>query len=189
MNRLTPRIRRVALATLIVLALLVLPSIQIIESIRSGRSTAIQLLNAERIAGALRSRLSSADLQSAETSTDLFNRLLREGAVTESMFYTPGFGPLKRRTNGDGTLQPEENCFALVVGLPEKPDAGTPVLLWDPKLRKDKPPRRRWSRPSRWLVVDSAGKAAMVRLDAVQEWGRTNDFLPSLPGEQRLLRP
>lgn len=189
MNRLTPRIRQMSLAVLIATALLVLPSIQILQSIHSGRSTSVQLLHAERIAAALRAGIKSADLQSAQSSTEIFNRLLQEGSVTESMFYTPSFGPLKRRPNGDGTLQTEENSFALVIGLPEQPDAGTPTLFWDPKLRKEKQPRRRWTRPPRWLVVNAAGKASMVRISALQEWGQGSDFLPSVPGDQRVLHP
>lgn len=189
MNRLTPRIRQMSLAVLIATALLVLPSIQILQSIHSGRSTSVQQLHAERIAAALRAGIRSADLQDAQNSTEVFNRLLRDGSVTESMFYTPGFGPLKRRPNDDGTLQTEENSFALIIGLPEKPEAGTPILLWDPRLRKDAQPRRRWARPLRWLVVNAAGKASMVRISTLQEWGQDGDFLPSVPGDQRVLHP
>jgi hypothetical protein len=192
MNRLTPRMRWVTLTLVIVLALLVLPAIQIVQSIRSGKNPGLQRANAEAIAKAVTDAIRRGELTPMpESSTEAFNLLLRRGIVTEAMFYVHGFAPLKRRPDGNGTLEPEENGFALVVGLPENPPPGTPVLLWDPELGKKGLPSRRLLRVRRWLIVDASGRASQPRTSTLSWWGKDagSDFLPGVAGEQRLLRP
>lgn len=186
MNRLTPRMRRAGLLLAVLLPLLVLPAVRI-----AGRSQTLHPLvrNAARIAAALRPgpgpRL---DSDSPASSTEVFNRLIQAGKVDERTFYVPGFEPLKRRPNGDGVLAPEENCFALVTGLPREAAGSTPWLLWDPALRDKRILTKQPLQPPRWLFVDISGRVSLQDAGRWEEQAG-GDLLPVVPGEQRLLRP
>lgn len=191
MHCLPPRARHAALALTIFLGLVVFPALFLTQMVRTGRSPRLQMRNAREIAAVLRSNVETGELEAAGSSTELFNALLQRAPLGEDFFFVPGFKPLKRRADGDGVLQVEENCFAVIAGLPEDAPADAPVLAWDPRLPEDRRIRRLPLARPRWLTVDGAGKVTIHKGAAPDWWlGRgEEDLLPEVPGVQRLLLP
>ena len=189
MNRLSPRLRKMTLAGTIFLALVVFPALSLLESIHSGRGASVQTWRARRMAKAVQEQARAQELTAAHTSTEVFNGLVKSGILQENLFFVPGQIPKKRQANGDGVLQSEENCVALVAGLPADAPDNLPILLWDPD--PDAPVGlRSLERPWRWLSVDGKGRVSLQAGPPAWWKERTaEDLLPGVPGVQRLLRP
>lgn len=189
MNRLSPHTRKVTLAWTMALALVVFPALSLLEAVHSGRGISVQTWRARRIAQVAGKMAGSGKLAEAGSSTEVFNHLLQISNLQEGMFFVLGRNSNKRRANGDGVLQPEENCLALVAGLPAGAPDNLPVLLWDPA--SDAPSGLLGPATSgQWLSVD--GKGRVTLRDEPPAWWceRTaEDLFPALPGVQRLLRP
>jgi len=62
------------------------------------------------------------------SSTEVFNMLIRDYGLHETMFYIPGNPDKRSLPNGDGILQPHENCMIYVRGQNDSMPANSPLV-------------------------------------------------------------
>lgn len=171
------------------------PAILLWKRVDSGQSANLLRRNARLIVRALETRGALLHRPAPPaSSTAVFNDLIAAGLLRERDFWVPGFAPAKRRPDGDGVLQAEENPYVLVWGLDATAPADAPWIGTDPRLhRRDRP----WGKPrfarweAAWIVGEHGGRVHLRRRRPPAWWDRMEepDLLPGVPGTQRLLTP